>query len=80
LVWVWVEFCSIISCCHPVDLFVRVDRILEIRIWCDRNGNCLVVANGSGLSLVVAGSLWFVIIPKSKDWFMEQPPMRTVQP
>jgi hypothetical protein len=27
-----------------------------------------------------AGSLWIVIIPKSKDRFMEQPPMKTVQP
>jgi hypothetical protein len=27
-----------------------------------------------------AGSLWLVIIPKSKDWFMEQPPMKIVQP
>jgi hypothetical protein len=27
-----------------------------------------------------AGSLWIVIIPKSKDRFMERPPMRTVQP
>jgi hypothetical protein len=27
-----------------------------------------------------AGSLWIVIIPKSKDWFMERPPMKTVQP
>jgi hypothetical protein len=26
------------------------------------------------------GSLWLVIIPKSKDWFMERPPMKTVQP
>jgi hypothetical protein len=25
-----------------------------------------------------AGSLWLVIIPKSKDWFMEQPPMKTI--
>jgi hypothetical protein len=23
-----------------------------------------------------AGSLWLVIIPKSKDWFMLQPPMK----
>ncbi len=23
-----------------------------------------------------AGSLWLVIIPKSKDWFMERPPMK----
>jgi hypothetical protein len=27
-----------------------------------------------------AGSLWLVIIPKSKDWFMERPPIQTVQP
>jgi hypothetical protein len=27
-----------------------------------------------------AGSLWLVIIPKSKDQFMEQAPMKTVQP
>jgi hypothetical protein len=26
-----------------------------------------------------AGSLWIVIIPKSKDWFMERPPMKIVQ-
>jgi hypothetical protein len=28
----------------------------------------------------VAGSLWIVIIPKSKDRFMERPPMKTIQP
>jgi hypothetical protein len=27
-----------------------------------------------------AGSLWIVIIPKSKDRFLERPPMKTVQP
>jgi hypothetical protein len=27
-----------------------------------------------------AGSLMLVIIPKSKDRFMERPPMKTVQP
>jgi hypothetical protein len=27
-----------------------------------------------------AGSLWIVIMPKSKDRFMERPPMKTVQP
>jgi hypothetical protein len=27
-----------------------------------------------------AGSLWIVIIPNSKDRFMERPPMKTVQP
>jgi hypothetical protein len=41
---------------------------------------CLVVADSLGLYLVVAGSLWFVIITKSKDRFMERPPMKIVQP
>jgi hypothetical protein len=27
-----------------------------------------------------AGNLWLVIIPKSKDWFMERPPTKIVQP
>jgi hypothetical protein len=27
-----------------------------------------------------AGSLWIVILPKSKDRFMERPPMKIVQP
>jgi hypothetical protein len=27
-----------------------------------------------------AGSLWLVMIPKSKDRFMERPPMKIVQP
>jgi hypothetical protein len=27
-----------------------------------------------------AGSLWLVIIPKSKDRFMERPRIKTVQP
>jgi hypothetical protein len=36
LVWVWAHY---VIYCHPVDLFLRVMRILEIRIWGDRNGN-----------------------------------------
>jgi hypothetical protein len=33
-----------------------------------------------GLVRCDAGSLWLVIIPKSKDRFMERPPLKTVQP
>jgi hypothetical protein len=33
-----------------------------------------------GLVRCDAGSLWLVIIPKSKDRFMERPPMKIVQP
>jgi hypothetical protein len=39
-----------------------------------------VVADSLGLCPVDSGSLWLVIMPKSKDRFMERPPMRTVQP
>jgi hypothetical protein len=39
----------------------------------------MVVAGSLGLCLVVAGSLWLVIIPKSKDRFMERSSMKIVQ-
>jgi hypothetical protein len=41
---------------------------------------CLVDSNSLGLCLVDPESLWLVIIPKSKDRFMEQLPMIIVQP
>jgi hypothetical protein len=39
-----------------------------------------VMSTVQGFVQCDAGSMWIVIIPKSKDWFMEQPPMKTVQP
>jgi hypothetical protein len=41
---------------------------------------CLVDSDSSGLCPVDSESLWLVIVPKSKDRFMERPPMKTVQP
>jgi hypothetical protein len=41
---------------------------VENMIWGDRIGT----------NRCDAGSLWLVIIPKSKDWFTERPPMKTV--
>jgi hypothetical protein len=41
---------------------------------------CSVDSDSSGLYLVDSECLWLVIIPKSKDRFMEQPPMKIVQP
>jgi hypothetical protein len=32
-----------------------------------------------GFILCDVGSLWLVIIHKSKDWFIEQPSMKTLQ-
>jgi hypothetical protein len=40
----------------------------------------LVMPMVQGFVRCDAGSLWLVIIPKSKDRFMERPPMKTVQP
>jgi hypothetical protein len=39
-----------------------------------------VMPTVQGLVRCYAGRLWIVIIPKSKDRFMERPPMKTVQP
>jgi hypothetical protein len=56
--------------CHPCYCYDYADPIIvENRIWGDGNGICWCDA----------GSLWIVIIPKSKDRFMERPPMKTVQ-
>jgi hypothetical protein len=67
--------------CHPCYCYGYVDPIsAENRIWGDGNGICLCDANGSRLVQCDVGSLWIVIIPKSKDRFVERPPMKTVQP
>jgi hypothetical protein len=47
---------------------------VENRIWGDGIGTSLFDDQCD------AGSLWLVIIPKSKDRFMEGPPMKIVQP
>jgi hypothetical protein len=67
--------------CHPCYCYGYVDpSSVENRIWGDGNGICWCVANGSRFVQCDAGSLWIIIIPKSKDRFMERPPMKIVQP
>jgi hypothetical protein len=39
-----------------------------------------VIPTVQGFVQCDAGSLWLVIMPKSKDRFMERPPTKTVQP
>jgi hypothetical protein len=39
---------------------------------------CSVDSDSSGLCSVDSDSLWLVIISKSKDRFMERPPMKIV--
>jgi hypothetical protein len=41
---------------------------------------CSVDSDSSGLCPVDSGSLWLVIMSKSKDRFVQWPPMRTVHP
>jgi hypothetical protein len=41
---------------------------------------CLMDSDNLGLCLVDSGSMWLVIMLKSKDRFIEVPPMGTMQP
>jgi hypothetical protein len=41
---------------------------------------CSVDSDSLRLSPVDSESMWLVIMPKSKDQFIEQPPMKAVQP
>jgi hypothetical protein len=65
----------------PLLLLWLFDPIsMENRIWGDGNETGGVMPTAQGFVWCDAGSLRLVIIPKSKDWFMERPPMKAVQP
>jgi hypothetical protein len=54
---------------------------MENRIWGDGIGNLPVQCwQFKAFVRCDAGSLWLVIILKSKDRFTERPPMKIVQP
>jgi hypothetical protein len=56
----------------PCCCYGYVDPISgENRIWGDGNGIVGVMPTVQGFVPCDAGSLWIVIIPKSKDRFME---------
>jgi hypothetical protein len=63
-------------------MFMVIDPIsVENRIWGDRNGiEFAVMPTFQGFVWCNAGSLLLVIIPKSKDRFVERPPMKIAQP
>jgi hypothetical protein len=80
LVWIWVELLH-----YYFVTLVAIKVMLILLLW--RIGFGVtgmefvgVMPTVQGFVWCDAGSLWIVIIPKSKDWFMEQPPMKTVQP
>jgi hypothetical protein len=62
-------------------MFMVIDPIsVENRIWRDKNGTELgVMSIVQDFVQCDDGSLWLVIIPKSKDRFMERPPKKIVQ-
>jgi hypothetical protein len=71
------DFGSVMSYyfCHPCYCCGYVDPIsVENRIWGDGNGISWCDANCSMLVWCDAGSLWIVIIPKSKDRFWSDHP------
>jgi hypothetical protein len=67
--------------CHPIIVMVML-ILLVWRIGCGVTGMELVgvMPTVQGFVWCDAGSRWLVIIPKSKNWFMERPPMKIVQP
>jgi hypothetical protein len=54
--------------------------VWRIGIWVDDLDLCLMDSDSLGVCPVDSGSLWLVIMPKYKDWFMDWQPMRIVQP
>jgi hypothetical protein len=55
--------------CHYSGYFDPIS--VENRIWGDGNGTCGAMPTVQGFVWCDAGSVWLVIIPKSKDRFME---------
>jgi hypothetical protein len=81
LVWIWVVLYYIVTYVTLVAVMV----MLILLVW--RIGFGVIGMEFVGVMPMVqgfvrcdAGSLWIVIIPKSKDQFMERPPMKIVQP
>jgi hypothetical protein len=78
------DSCYVTSSCLCPPVVIMVILILLVwRIGFGVTGMELVGAMPIVQGFIrrcVAGSLWLVIIPKSKDQFMERPPMKTVQP
>jgi hypothetical protein len=66
--------------CHPCYYCGYVDPIsVENRIWVTGMEFVGVMPTVQGFVRCDAGILWIVIIPKSKDRFMQRPPMKTEQ-
>jgi hypothetical protein len=70
------------SCLCPPVVIMDILILLVGRIGFGVTGMELVGAMPmvQGFVWCDAGSLWLVIISKSKDRFMERPPMKIVQP
>jgi hypothetical protein len=63
--------------CHLVNVMVINLISVENRIWGDENGTEFgVMPIIQGFVRCNVRSLWLVIIPTSKDWFVERPPMK----
>jgi hypothetical protein len=69
---------TLVSPCHCYGYLI----LLALRIGFGVTGwNCVsVMPTVQGFVWCDAESMWLVIIPKSKDRFMERSPMKIVQP
>jgi hypothetical protein len=77
MVWIWVVLYYIVILSPLLLLWLLVWRIgfgvTEMKF-------VGVMPTVQGFVRCDAGTLWMVTIPKSKDRFMERPPMKIVQP
>ena len=79
--WVVIIGLELLSlACPGLDLGYVDPISVENRIWVMGMEFVGVMPTVQGFVRCDAGSLWIVIIPKSKNRFMERPPMKTVQP
>jgi hypothetical protein len=82
LVWIWgSDYVTSYDYVTLVNVMVML-ILLVWRIGFGVTGMKLVdvMLTVQGFVRCDAGSLWLVIIPKSKGRFMERPPMKIVQP
>jgi hypothetical protein len=68
----------LMSLCHCYGYFDPIS--MENRIWGDGFETVFGGLRQFGACPVDTGTLWLVTIPKSKDRFMERPPMKIIQP
>jgi hypothetical protein len=80
LVWIWVELLHYYFVTLVAVMVMLILLVFRIGFGVTGMEFVGVMPTVQGFVRCDARSLWIVIILKSKDRFMERPPMKTVQP